>query len=429
MQRSTISVGRAATVLTRGVKGLIAVLLTWVVTSWWLPGEQQYPAVATALLMVNAPTIHRSMTQAVRSVTTRALGLALAAAAAWLLGSTAGSVAAILAIALFAGAGTRPGGRWSSDDRLQVVSTAVLALTMAAVAPMGHLVALLLSTLTGAAVGTAVNGLVLPPLHLRASDASVRDLAAAMGALLSDMGRGLRERQHTDHAHTWLEQGRHLEELVVQAHEDVRRGQESLRWNTRCTVRGKEKPPAHGEALRALHHVSFQVRGIARTLADNVDDRHTDHHLGRLFLDRYAATLEAAGQAVTSFAASGRADDPEDTEGTRPRDRLRQGIVEATAWHRTMTDLIVHGALSEPGAWHVYGSLMTDVERLLADLDRADRFTAAALDRRPDSDRRPEAASADGAPDRASIGAPKVVRRSPRPWIGDWAPRRCRVRA
>jgi hypothetical protein len=34
--------------------------------------------------------------------------------------------------------------------------------------------------------------------------------------------------------------------------------------------------------------------------------------------------------------------------------------------------MIARGTLTKPGAWHVYGSLMTDVERLLADLDRAD---------------------------------------------------------
>ncbi|MFB6990963.1 hypothetical protein [Streptomyces sp. NPDC056304] len=39
------------------------------------------------------------------------------------------------------------------------------------------------------------------------------------------------------------------------------------------------------------------------------------------------------------------------------------------------TGEIEHGTLTEPGAWHVYGSLMTDAERLLADLDRASRPT------------------------------------------------------
>ncbi|MGK4585859.1 FUSC family protein [Kitasatospora sp. HPMI-4] len=353
--------GQPPTALTRSVKGLVAALFAWQAASWWLPGQQQYLAVATALAMVNAPTIYRSVTQALRSVAARTAGLSLAVFVIWLLGPAAGSVAAIPAIALVAG------GRPGSESRLQIASTAVLTLAAATAVPVGHVVTLTLATLTGAVTGIAVNALILPPLHLDASDTSVRELATAMGELLGDMGRGLRERRHTDRAHLWLEQGRHLDDLVAQAQEDVRQGQESLRWNTRCFIHGQRNPSAHGEVLRALHRVSFQVRGIARTLADSVDGRYAGHGLSRLFLDRYAATLEAAGDAMNSFAAPGRTigSDPDNVCGP-----LRHAIDDATTWHRTMTDEIRRGTLAEPGAWHVYGSLMTDIERLLFDLER-----------------------------------------------------------
>ncbi|MCX4792065.1 MULTISPECIES: hypothetical protein [unclassified Streptomyces] len=153
----------------------------------------------------------------------------------------------------------------------------------------------------------------------------------------------------------------------MRAHEDVRESQESLRWNTRCVVvRGRRELSGHGEALRALHRITFQVRGIARTLADAVDD----HRLGQMFLDRYAATLEAAGEAVACFANPGPAEGPAQDDA---RERLRRAIDDAAAWHTMMTGEIEQGTLTEPGAWHVYGSLMTDAERLLADLDRAPR--------------------------------------------------------
>ncbi|MFG2911197.1 aromatic acid exporter family protein [Kitasatospora sp. NPDC048286] len=365
--------GWSTTVLTRSVKGLVAALLAWQAASWWLPGQQQYLAVATALVMVNAPTIYRSVTQALRSVAARAGGLSLAVAVVWLLGPAAGSVAAIPAIALVAG------GRRGSDSRLQIASTATLTLAAATAVPVGHVVTLTLATLTGAAAGIAVNALILPPVHLRASDTSVRELASAMGELLGDMGRGLRERQHTDRAHQWLERSRHLDDLALQAQEDVRQSQESLRWNTRCIVHGQQKPTDHGEALRALHRVSFQVRGIARTLADSVDD-HAGHGLNRLFLDRYAATLETAERAMESFAAPGHAAGPDLDSLCGP---LRRAIDDATTWHRTMTDEIRHGTLAEPGAWHVYGSLITDIERLLADLERANRLTPTTPGPRP----------------------------------------------
>jgi hypothetical protein len=49
-----------------------------------------------------------------------------------------------------------------------------------------------------------------------------------------------------------------------------------------------------------------------------------------------------------------------------PRERLRSAIEGAL---KSLTLPIGREALAESGAWPVYGSLMTDVERLLSDLD------------------------------------------------------------
>lgn len=351
--------------LVHGTKNLLAALLAWEAATLWIPGESSYVAVATALLMVNAATVYRSVTQAVRSVATRAMGVLLALGTVWLLGSTAGSIAGIVGIALVAA------GRRASDERLQVASTAVLTLATAAAAPVGNVVFTAIAALSGAVVGVAVNALVLPPMHLEESDDAVRDLARVMGALLRDMGHGLRERQHAARAHGWVQDGRGLGRRVADAREHVQQGQESLRWNTCWVVRPRHRPVTYGDMLNTLHGVSLQVRGIARTLADNVYDDHTDHHLGQQFLDRYAEMLKLAGQAVEAFVEA------EAESAARPaeaREGLREAIDGARAWHETMTDLIGRGALVKPGAWHVYGSLMTDVERLLADLDHADRL-------------------------------------------------------
>jgi uncharacterized membrane protein YgaE (UPF0421/DUF939 family) len=345
-----------------GVKTLIAALLTWGIAASWSPGGHPYLAVATAMLMVNASTVYQSVTKAVQSVFGRVVGLVLALITARLLGPSAGAVAVIVVIAVLAGP------RRTTDDRLQIASTAVIALAATASDPVGGLVAPVLETLTGAALGIAVNALVLPPLYLDESDTALRDLAQAMGTLLRDMGSGLARRQLTAKAHTWLHEARSLEKRLTQVEEQVRQADESLRWNTRCVTNARCKGLTHSEAFRALRGVSLQVRGIARTLADSAHDHHADHHLGHQFLDRYAETLQLAGTAVQGFVA------PRPEIGSRhtaPRERLRGAIEGALAWHDTMTDLIGRGTLTKPGAWHVYGSLMTDVERLLADLDQA----------------------------------------------------------
>ncbi|MQY39958.1 hypothetical protein SRB17_79870 [Streptomyces sp. RB17] len=349
--------------MVHGVKSLMAALLAWAVVAPWAPGGRPYLAVATALIMANATTVYRSVTKAVQSVVARLAGLILALVAAWLMGSTAGSVAAIAVIAVVVGP------RRAVDDRLQIASTAVVALAATTAAPVGSLVSPAVQTLTGAVVGIVVNALVLPPLYLDESDSAVRGLARAMGTLLREMGAGLAEQQLAARAHTWLHQARDLEKHLMDAEEQVRQADESLRWNTRCIAHARRKDVTYGQAFRALRGVFLQVRGIARTLADNAHDDHVDHHLGQQFLDRYAETLELAGVAVEGFVEPRPATGTPDTAA---RERLRGAIDGALTWHETMTDLIGRGTLTKPGAWYVYGSLMTDVERLLLDLDHAD---------------------------------------------------------
>ena len=225
-----------------GAKTLIAALLTWGIVAPWSTGGRPYMAVATALLMVNASTVYQSVTKAAQNVVARVAGLVLALAAAQLLGPTAGAVAVIAVLA---------GPRRTAEDRLQIASTAVIALAATTAGPMGSLVSPALQTLTGAAVGIAVNALVLPPLYLNESDSAVRDLARSMGTLLHDMGTGLSRRQLTSNAHTWLHQARSLDDRLTRAEEQVRQANESLRWNTRCVAHTRRKETASTTTTRS----------------------------------------------------------------------------------------------------------------------------------------------------------------------------------
>ncbi|WP_158716106.1 hypothetical protein [Streptomyces sp. NRRL B-24720] len=87
--------------------------------------------------------------------------------------------------------------------------------------------------------------------------------------------------------------------------------------------------------------------------------------LGRQFVDRYAKTPELAGVAVQGLVEPHTVAGPPDGG---PRERLR-GAIEGAL--KSLTLPIGREALAESGAWPVHGSLMTDVERLLSDLDYA----------------------------------------------------------
>ncbi|MET8956480.1 hypothetical protein [Streptomyces sp. NPDC004533] len=356
---SELRANRGEYVLRHGAKSLIAAVLTWQLIALWLPGQQQFLGVATALVMVNGSTVYSSVIHAVRRVAIQVSGVSLAVAGAWLLGATTGAIVAVLAIVLLTG------GRRNGEDRLQVASTAVITLTAAAAAPVGHVLFPAVSTLTGAVVGVVVNALVFPPTYLSQSDAAVRSLARCTGTLLQDMGRGLREGRSPRHAHIWLERGRDLEQQVAEAREEVQKAAESLRWNAPAAARRQHLSPVYEYALEVLHTASFQVRGIARTLADTID-QETDQGLRQGFADRYGEALELAGQVFTTYAAVGAAADSARADARR---QLRTAIDRMLSWHASVTDLLEQGALGKLNAWHVYGSLVADVERLLADLD------------------------------------------------------------
>ncbi|OIJ91759.1 hypothetical protein BIV25_28760 [Streptomyces sp. MUSC 14] len=343
------------------MKSLIAAVLTWQLIALWLPGQQQFLGVASALVMVNASTVYSSVVHAVRRVAIQVSGVSLAVVAAWLLGATSGAIVAVLTVVLLTG------GRRNGEDRLQVASTAVITLTAAAAAPVGHVVLPAVSTLTGAAVGVAVNALILPPTYLGESDAAVRSLARCTGTLLQDMGQSLGKGLSPSHAHTWLDRARDLEQQAADAREEVQKAAESLRWNARTAAHRQPMSPVDAYALEVLHTASFQVRGIARTLADHVD-RDAFDGLTHGFAVRYGEALELAGQVFTTYAAAGTAACSAPTDARR---QLRTAIHRMLAWHATMTDLIERGAWGKLGAWHVYGSLVTDAERLLTDLDNS----------------------------------------------------------
>ncbi|MGI5144683.1 MULTISPECIES: hypothetical protein [unclassified Streptomyces] len=153
--------------------------------------------------------------------------------------------------------------RGNGEDRLHIASTALITLTAAAATPVAHVVSPVVSTLTGAVTGVAVNALILPATHLAQSDAAVRRLARCTGTRLQDMGKGLTQERSSTHASIWLERARHPEREVLEAREEVQKAAESLRWNVRAGTRRHHMIPLHEGALEVLHTASYQVRGIA----------------------------------------------------------------------------------------------------------------------------------------------------------------------
>jgi hypothetical protein len=97
--------------------------------------------------------------------------------------------------------------------------------------------------------------------------------------------------------------------------------------------------PAYEYALDVLHAASYQVRGSARTLADNIN-QDADHGLKEGFAVRYGEALGLAGQVLTTYAAIGTTADSAQADARR---QLRAAIDRMLTWHAGVTDLIERG--------------------------------------------------------------------------------------
>src|SRR5690349_7471105 len=65
---STVRARESEYVLRHGVKSLVAAVFAWQLIALWLPGQQQFLGVGTALVMANASTVYSSVVHAARRV-------------------------------------------------------------------------------------------------------------------------------------------------------------------------------------------------------------------------------------------------------------------------------------------------------------------------------------------------------------------------
>lgn len=216
-------------------------------------------------------------------------------------------------------------------------------------------------TVLGAAVGVLVNVALAPPTRTRDAGRHVLALARAEADVLRAAGQGLRADRWVEDAPAWLDDARHLDGVVAAARAAVDRGETSLRLNPR----GHRLAGAalrRRVALGALEHVAVQVRGIARTLADSANDpapQGAGLALGE--------AMTAAGAALSAYGEV--AAEPAAHETSTEADELRSRLAAA----RVAVAGAVVAARSEPewaeGAWLAHGSLLTDLDRLLGELD------------------------------------------------------------
>ncbi|VXA91894.1 FUSC family protein [Nocardioides sp. AX2bis] len=325
--------------VTQLAKTVLAATLAWVLATSVFRLEQAFLAPWAALLVVNS-TVYRTLSQGGRQVAATVLGVLVASAAGQALGLDVASVAIAMAVGLAIGSVALLEGQETT-----VAATALVVLTTGFSDDDSVLLARLLDTGIGIAVGIGVNLLVWPPLRRRTAIAAMDAIDDAIGGLLVDMADGVRRGVTTTDTTAWVERTRDLDDDLDAAWALVRQARESARLNPRRSARGWRDPAEWHGLLKRMEQAIAECRSLARTLSLSVEggsDWDDD------FRARFVTLLHESGKAV---------EDADHQPLVEIRERL-DGLVDE------LTEAGLPARL-----WPEYGGVLINLRNVLAAMD------------------------------------------------------------
>jgi uncharacterized membrane protein YgaE (UPF0421/DUF939 family) len=352
----------------RTIKTTLAAVLAYLLAVWLL-GSQPPPLLAplTALLVAQL-TIFETVKSSVERVGSVVAGVLVAVLISKVVGLTWWSLGITILAALVIGLLLRLG-----DHTLEVPISAMLVL---AVAGQAGTVAIdrITETLIGAVTGVVVSFMLRPPMYVQPAGDAIGQLAADIAELLTSMGTELTEGWSSEQARAWEERAHELDRPLRTARIALTRGEDSLRLNPRQR-RVRESASSLRAALAALEHSAVQVRGITLDLADLAEAVESRGQPEPELLVALGALLVELGVGVAAF---GQLVAPEVAGPPREAVPLHIALEIARTHRDVLAELMLVDARSDLELWHIQGSLLANVDRLLREID---------LERGPDARR------------------------------------------
>jgi len=244
------------------LKTSVAVIAAWLLCS--LLFHQTAPIFAAiAALLVVQPSVNQSIAKGIE----RSLGVILGVALAYGIGFAFGTggwivLAAIVAALLFSWV-----LRLGPGSANQIPISAMLVLTMGT-PQVEFAVDRILETVIGAAIGLAVNVLIVPPVLLQPGHLAVGRLAREVAASMDRLAGALTTLHSAEELEAVRTKARGLRKVRDTATEAVARGEESLTLNPR---RGRHRTQLERDAelLERLSILATRVMGMTRAVRDN----------------------------------------------------------------------------------------------------------------------------------------------------------------
>jgi hypothetical protein len=338
------------------VKAAIATVLAWQFAVRVLKSPVPFYAPMAALLVVDR-TMVRSLSASAQRIAAVVLGLSVAWVVSTVFGVYWWTMFGVILVALVI-------GRWSrlGDHGIQVPAMVLLSLITAKGTNEEFTYLTIVETVAGGVIGVATNAIVFAPLHLTKPRQRVAVLARQVRELLEEMAEGLRGDWDARAANRWYRRGSEIADKAPFVIDDIRTGRESMRFNLRDNLRPADVDwEGYEHTVTTLRRTLWQATGIARTLVDAADERGHQPTPSDSFLAEYADALAALAVAVSQF---GRHDD----EATAAFDA---GIAKAYEVLTTLREQVRTTPLEDPDEWPVYGSLISDSLRAIAELEAA----------------------------------------------------------
>jgi hypothetical protein len=352
----------------RTVKTTLAAVLAYLLAVALL-GNDVPPLLAplTALLVAQV-TVFRTVTSGVERVGSVVAGVLVAVLLSRVVGLSWWSLGITIFVSLVIGRVLHLG-----DHTLEVPISAMLVLAVTGPARIAALDRVA-ETLVGAVTGVVVSFMLRPPVYVQPAGDAVGALAAEMAELLTSMGRELTEGWSSGQASAWEDRARELDRPLRAARIAVARGDESLRLNPRQR-RVREGASSLRAALAALEHAAVQIRGLTLDLADLADAVESSDQAEPELLIALGALLVELGGGVGAF---GQLVAPEVAGPPREAVPLHIALEIARTHRDVLAELMLVDARTDLDLWHIQGSLLANVDRLLREID---------LERGPDARR------------------------------------------
>ncbi|MEU7281692.1 aromatic acid exporter family protein [Streptomyces sp. NPDC045431] len=364
MRRALTGPGPERDKAVQSLKAAGAAILAWAVAGWWWQAPLALMAPWTAVALVQS-TVYRSLRTGLQQVVLIAAGTVLAAAAVGLTGNTMAAMALALPATVLLGNYGRFG-----DQGLYASTTALFVLVYGSWSGT-DILHRLLETLLGAAIGIAVNALILPPVHLRDAHHALCRLPGDSAGLLRAMADEMRSGHDRSQAVEWHRRARRLTGRLAALRDARTWTRESYRLNPAHRIRrlpGPALPSTEWDA--AWERVVDHLTSLTALLAEAAGERPRfapppDHVLADVppLLDALADACEADCAALT------RADEDEGrTDAARER---RQALDRAWEAHRRLKARLAGQAGRDDETATSVGGLAAETRQLLHDLENA----------------------------------------------------------